>query len=330
MMSELKSPISADKCLREAAALISSHQTLWIATHERPDGDALGSLLGLALALEKEGKKVARLCPDPVPQNYSFLPGSERVSADLPDWTADLLVAVDCDGLSRTGRLAPRLENIPHIIDMDHHATEKAFGDIQCVFPAAAATSVIVYHLLKMLRLPLDERIATCLYCGLLTDTGRFSFPNANEEAFVIAHGLVSAGARPSEIANRVYDERTLASRLLLGRALSGLKIDSSGKIAWACLYEEDFRKAGTEETEGIIDQMRSVQGISVAVLFSIDGKDVHVSLRSKAGKADVAQVALKFGGGGHREAAGCSIPGPIEAAVERIISEVKAALEAR
>jgi phosphoesterase RecJ-like protein len=322
---------TTDNCLEQAAALISSQRSLWIAAHERPDGDALGSLLGLALALEKAGKKVACLCSDPVPQNYSFLPSTERVVNQPPEWETDLLVAVDCDGLNRTGHLAGRLVKIPHIIDLDHHATEKAFGEVQCVCPSAAATAVIVHRLLGILGIPLDESIATCLFCGLLTDTGRFSFPNTNEEAFATGRALVVSGARPNEIASAVYDDRTFSSRRLLGRALSSLKIDSSQQIVWASLTEEDFReaKAGAKETEGIIDQIRAVQGIHVALLFSIDGGQVHVSLRSKQGKADVGQIALQFGGGGHREAAGCTLPGPMEEAIEVVLKAVKAAIKA-
>jgi len=319
-----------DDSLREAAALIESHRRLWIATHQRPDGDALGSLLGLALALEKTGKKVAGLCQDPAPDNYRFLPGAERLQSRLPDWGSDLLITVDCDGLNRTGLLAPSLERIPHIIDLDHHATEKAFGQVQCVDPSAAATAVIVFRLLEVMELPLDAAIAACLYCGLLTDTGRFSFPNTNDEAFALAHSLVAAGARPGEIAALAYDNRTLSSRRLLGRALSGFKMDPSGQVGWAILEEEDFRQAGAgqKETEGIIDQIRAVQGLQVALLFSIDGNQVHVSLRSKFSKVDVSQIALQFGGGGHREAAGCNLPGPLAKAVELVLGAVESALQ--
>jgi len=324
------------KPLSQAAALISSHSAIWIAGHERPDGDTLGSLLGLALALEKMGKKVARLCPDAVPDNYSFLPGAELLSAELPRWESALLVAVDCDGLNRTGPLAASLARIPHIIDLDHHATEKAFGEVQGVDPTAAASAVLVYRLIELLSIPLDASIATCLYCGLLTDTGRFSFQNTNEEAFVIARALAAAGAQPGDIASLVYDNRTPSSRRLLGQALAKLEIDPSGKIGWASLEEEDFCRAGAgaRETEGIIDQIRGVRGLRVALLFSRDGRQVHVSLRSKpalseaeGSEVDVGQIALEFGGGGHREAAGCNLPGPMEKAIERMLAAVCAAL---
>ncbi len=322
--------------LQKAAALIASHSALWLAAHLRPDGDTLGSLLALGLALEKAGKKIAFLCSDPVPENYRFLPGADRISPDLPSWPTDLLVAVDCDGLNRTGSLASSLEKIPHIIDIDHHATEKAFGEVRLIDPSAAATTVLVYRLLETLSLPVEAPVATCLYCALLTDTGRFSFPNTNEEAFAIARALVAAGAHPAAIASQVYDNRSLASRRLLGLALARLQIDPTGRIGWAVLREKDFRQAGADEreTEGIIDQIRSVQGLQAALLFSQDGDEAHISLRAKPlrgsggeSRLDVGRIALQFGGGGHREAAGCNLPGPLDKAVEVMLNAVRSAL---
>jgi phosphoesterase RecJ-like protein len=318
----------ADSHLQQAAELIHSHQSVWIAAHQRPDGDALGSLLGLALALEKIGKKVTRLCSDPVPDNYIFLPGAELIKPTPGPENVDLLIAVDCDGLNRTGTLASRLEKIPHIIDIDHHATEKAFGEVRLIDPAAAATGVLICRLIEKLEIPVDEPITTCLYCAIMTDTGRFSFPNTNEEVFVIARSLTAAGVRPARIAGFVYDNRTLSSRRLLGVALSKLQVDSTGRIGWSVLDTEDFRQTGAKEkeTEGIIDQIRAVQGLEVCLLLSADGAYSHVSLRSK-GSVDVGLIALQFGGGGHREAAGCRLSLPLNEAVEVILQAVRAVL---
>lgn len=328
-MNERPREIAGEEFLREAAGLITSQPTAWIATHQRPDGDALGSMLGLARALEKLGKRVARLCANPVPENYRFLPGAELVSSQPPEWETELLITVDCDGSKRTGELAPQLARLRHSIDFDHHSTEKAFGEVQYVDPGASATSVIVYRLLQLLQIPLDEAISTCLYCGVLTDTGRFSFPNTNTEAFAIAQALVASGVAPAEVASRIYENRNIASRRLLGWALAGLKCDPSGQLCWSILEETDFAQAGAGalETEGIIDQVRAIQGIRVAVLFSVIEGRVHVSLRAKGGKVDVGRIALQFGGGGHREAAGCDMPLPLEGAVEAVLGAVRAAL---
>jgi bifunctional oligoribonuclease and PAP phosphatase NrnA len=316
------------KALQQAATLIASRKKIWIATHQRPDGDALGCLLGLALALEKTGKQVARLCPDPVPENYHFLPSTDLVSRQPPDWEPDLLITVDCDGLSRTGRLTARLETISPVVDIDHHATEKSFGEVQVIVPSAAATGVIVYHLLLHMQIPLDHFIATCLYCAVLTDTGRFSFPNTNDAALATAHALVKAGAKPGGIARHIYENRTLGSRRLLGIALTGMKLDPGRHVSWAILRREDFRKAGgtDKDTEGIIDFLRSVKGVEVGILLTQAGGGSHISLRSR-GKVDVGRLALQFGGGGHREAAGCDIAAPPEEAVKLLIKAVQEAL---
>lgn len=314
-------------CLQQAAELTFTQQNIWLAAHVRPDGDTLGSMLGLALMLEKLGKRVARLCDDVVPDNYRFLPGADLVTNKLPEWPAELLITVDCDGLNRTGNLAPYLEKVPRIIDIDHHATEKAFGEIVCVDPGAAATAVLIYRLLQVMQLSLDSEIATCLYCGLVTDTGRFSFPNTNVEAFAVARELVAAGVKPGEISNLVYENRTLSSRRLLGRALTDLIVDPTEQVAWAVLDADDFVAAGTTETEGIIDRIREIQGLKAMILFSVNDNLVNVSLRSKGGAVDVGQIALQFGGGGHKEAAGCHIAGPVEPAVKAVVEAVRAAL---
>jgi bifunctional oligoribonuclease and PAP phosphatase NrnA len=325
------------EALQQAAALIAKKNRIYVVCHLRPDGDSLGSLLALTRALEKLDKKVIALCADPVPENYQFLPGADRVSASLPEWPADILIAVDCDGLNRAGALAKELAKVPKIIDIDHHATEQAFGDVRVIDPSAAATAVIVYHLLQAISTPPDADIAACLYCAILTDTGRYSFPNTNPEAFSVSHALVAAGANPAEIAAQVYENRTASSRLLLGLALCRLKFDATRRIAWACLEQEDFRRAGASEreTEGIIDEIRRVQGLQVAILFTSANSEIHISMRSKRGVGsdkhevvDVGQIALQFGGGGHREAAGCNIPGPMTKAVEKLLMAVNETLD--
>lgn len=187
-----------------AIALIRSSRNVFVGTHLRPDGDALGSLLGLALALEKLGLRVARLCVDPAPGVYRFLPGAELIQQTTPDWSAQLGLVVDCDGLARTGALEPSFAALPHLIDIDHHATSQTFGEVRLIDPSAGACSELVFDLIHALNVPLDEQIATCLYAGVLTDTGRFTYGNTTPASLTIAGELVRAGARPSVIARRI------------------------------------------------------------------------------------------------------------------------------
>ena len=313
-----------------ATQLIRSSNDVFIGTHLRPDGDALGSMLGLALALEKLGKRVARLCVDPVSPAYTFLPTSDRVRREPPDWRADLGIVVDCDGIARVGTLEPAFLSLPHLIDVDHHGSGQTFGDVQIVDAAAGACAEIIFDLLPALSVPLDERIATCLYTGVLTDTGRFCYANTTPAILSIAGELVAAGASPNEIARKVYAERSIPATHLLGLALSRLTADLGGQVVSSTLAREDFAVTGaaSSDTEGIIDHLRAIGGPRVAALFvQAENGEVRVSFRSD-GSIDVSAVALALGGGGHQMAAGCTCKGAVGEVQKRILAELESRLE--
>ncbi len=314
---------------KRAIRLIESSRGIYVGTHIRPDGDALGCLLGLSLALEKMGRRAAALSADPIPASYSFLPAAARVLSQPPDWRADLGIVVDCDGLSRVGRLAETFAGLPQLIDIDHHDTEQAFGNERLIDPAAGATAEIVYHLLGGMGVSLDDEISTCLYTGVLTDTGRFCYGNTTADSLRIAAELVAAGADPHQVARRVYEERSVEATHLLGIALSRLSSDLDGQVVISVLRPEDFESTGAApgDTEGIIDHLRAIGGPRVAILLVEPNDDaVRVSLRSD-GSVDVSEVALGFGGGGHAMAAGCTIPGTANVVRDRILTAVRVAL---
>jgi len=312
-----------------AIALIRTSNAIYVGTHIRPDGDALGSLLGLSLALEAQGKGVARLCPDSVPPSYRFLPGAERVSSQPPEWPPDLGIVVDCDGLARVGPLAAAFERAPHLIDIDHHATDQTFGEVRLVDPSAGAAAEIVHGLVRSLGAADDPEVATCLYTAVLTDTGRFSYGNTTARSLRVAAQLVAAGAEPHEIARRVYEERSVAATHLLGVALTRLSPNHDSEIVSAVLTRRDFAETGAEpsDTEGIIDHLRAIGGRRVAMLFvETDGEQVRVSLRSD-GSVDVSRIAFAFGGGGHAMAAGCTLRGTGEQVRDKVLAAVRDAL---
>jgi phosphoesterase RecJ-like protein len=320
---------SAARMLNRASDLIRKSSSFYIASHIRPDGDAIGSLLGLVLALENSGRRVAALLADPVPPNYRFLPGADRIRHRPPDWRADVGIVVDCDGLSRLGPLEPAVSSLPHLIDIDHHQTDRIFGEVQIIEPGAAATGEMVYHLLRRLDLPVDAEIATCLYAAILTDTGRFCFGNTTASALRVAAELVKAGAQPQRIARRIYEKRSVAATHLLGVALSRLSSELDGQVVASTLTRQDFLETGaaTSDTEGIIDHLRAIGGPRVALLFvQPDHNGVRVSLRSD-GSVDVSEIALQFGGGGHAMAAGCTIPGTVEQVRKRVLDGLAGAL---
>ena len=255
--------------MSQAVALIRNSERIYLATHLRPDGDALGSLLGLALALESGGRRVARLCMHPCPTNYCFLPGAEQLSSHPPEWPAEAGITVDCDGLKRVGSLTETFSALPHLIDIDHHATEQSFGEVRVVHPTAAAAAELVYQLVLELGTPITPDLATCLYAGILTDTGRFSFSNTTPRSFAIAAELVAHGANPAVIADQIYFQRSYASARLLGVALSQAQVHFEGRVISAVLEAQDFERTGAEQadTEGIIDRLRMVGGPLVAAL---------------------------------------------------------------
>ncbi len=313
----------------QAVELLSTVESAFVATHVRPDGDALGCLLAVCLALEARGCRVCRLCADPVPDNYRFLPSADRVTAEVPDWRPQVGIVVDCDGLARVGPLESAFSSLPQLLDIDHHATDQAFGDIRVVDPTAGATGEIIYTLLRRVGVRLTADIATCLYAAILTDTGRFGYTNATARSLMIASRLVRAGADPHEITRKVYEERSIAATHLLGVALSRLVVDCNDEVVSSTLTLADFARAGAKatDTEGIIDHLRAIGGTRVALLFvETEDDQVRVSLRSD-GTLDVGQVALSLGGGGHVGAAGCNIAGSAETVRQRVLSAVRESL---
>lgn len=324
-MSRKTTARSQDRVVR----LIRANPDIYLGTHLRPDGDALGTLLGLSLALESEGRRVARLCADPVPENYRFLPGAGAVSAVPPPWNASLGIVVDCDGASRLGRLEPAFAALPHVIDIDHHATDHSFGQERLLDATAAATAEIVYDLLRAMNVHLDADIATCLYTAVLTDSGRFGHGNTTARSLRTAAEFVAAGADPHQISRSIYEEQSVEAAHLLGRALSRLSQDIDSQVVSSLLTRRDFQQTGASanDTEGIIDHLRAIGGPRVALLF-VEAEDgaVRVSLRSD-GTVDVSDIALGFGGGGHAMASGYTAQGAAERIRRDLLAAVRKAL---
>jgi bifunctional oligoribonuclease and PAP phosphatase NrnA len=320
---------TASQATSQAARLIASSSSIYLATHIRPDGDALGSLLGLALALEAQGRHVARLCAYPVPDYYQWLPGAARVSAAVPSWEADLGIVVDCDGLARVGDLKPTFEALPALVDIDHHSGLSGFGSVQWVDSGAAATSELVLQLVQAMGVAITPEIATCLYTGILDDTGRFAHANTTAAALRAAAELVDAGAQPAAVARKLYFERSFGSVRLLGRTLAGAQLHHGGAIVSSIIRGQDFAETGARQadTEGIIDRIRTIAGPTVAALLvEQEGGHVRVSLRSD-GRPQVNQVCAQFGGGGHPGAAGCTVTGDIEWVRDQVVAAVHRAL---
>jgi phosphoesterase RecJ-like protein len=316
--------------LKDAAAAIGESRSIVLACHVNPDGDALGSLLGLALALIPLGKNLVCLSQDGVPDILRFLPGAEMVVQTTDVLMFDLALVVDSGELARVGEtVKPVVARARRIVDIDHHVTAGSFGDIRVLDAQAASTAEIVYALLQTLNVPITPDIATCLFTGVITDTGSFRFQNVTPNTLCVAAKLLEAGAPPAHISENVFENRTFAATLLLGQALSTLTQTPDGQIIWAHITAQDFRALGAtdQDTEGIVNYVRGVRGAEVGILFrEMETGKIRVSLRSRA-SVNVAEIAARFGGGGHRMASGCTFDGPLADAEQAVVSAVQTAL---
>jgi phosphoesterase RecJ-like protein len=290
-----------------------------VSSHVHPDGDAIGSQLGLARILRGLGKGALVWNLDPAPTIYRRLPGSERIHtgaeppAGFPE-KFDTVVALECPSLERTG-LAEQLAGLP-ILNLDHHLGNEHYGAVNWVDTAAPAVGEMVYRLAQGLRAALEPETATALYLTLVTDTGGFRFANATPAAFESAAALVREGARPEQVAEWLFESQPEGAVRLLGSMIQTLRLDHGGRVATVLLTPPMLAAAGAGpgDTEGLIDHPRSIAGVqAVALVRQLDDGRCKVSLRSR-GEVDVERIARQYGGGGHRNAAGLVAAGEGEA----------------
>jgi bifunctional oligoribonuclease and PAP phosphatase NrnA len=308
--------------LREVLKHIEQRDKFLLTSHARPDGDAIGSALACCQILRSMGKQADVVFRDGVPRIYRPLPFADSVvQADHVNGDYQAAIILECDSIQRT-RLAG-LDN-KFLISIDHHLSGKPFAHVNWIDPNAVATAELVYRLAREAGVTISPGIATCLYTALLTDTGSFMFEGTNENTFALARELVLAGADPAKCARSIYFAHSTAKMRLLGAALSNLQRE--GQLAWIWVTHDQMEKsqAKEEDCEGLVNYALSIQEVQVAAFFRElpDGR-FRVSLRSK-GEVNVAAVAELFGGGGHECASGCSLDGPLSAAVERILSKLR------
>lgn len=315
--------------------LIKQNRSFLIVGHINPEADSLGSSLALALGLKKMGKKdICVLSSDPVPEVIRFLPSAKTVKQNPPPGKEfDVVFLIDCNEVKRTGFEGFRAKKTAII---DHHvlppdAANSGFYrslSASLIDADAAAAGVLVYKVLKTLKVPIDRRIATNLYAAILVDTGGFRYSNASAEALMTASRLVEAGARPWDISKEIYESIPYESMKLLGHSLSTLERENG--IAWINTTKTMFKKTGTtaEDSEDFVDFPRKVKDIEVAVFFRQDGeKSYKISLRSK-GSINVQTIAKGFGGGGHAAAAGCLVRGSLQEVHNKVFKAVRKAIK--
>ena len=315
----------------EARAILDflrDNERFVVCSHSRPDGDAVGSMLAMGMLLEQMGKHVDLVTADRVPAVYRSLPGADRIQTRIGvHGLYDAVVVLECDGLPRTRLIG--LEAYPQI-NIDHHASGRAYGTLNWIDKTACSVGELVHRLVTGAGATVTPEMATCLYVTLLTDTGGFCYGGIEAATFALAGELTAAGADPVAVARDIYFSVPLAKMQLLGRALATLRCEDG--LAWLSVSDEDMRTTGAseEDCEGIVNYALSIEGVEAAVfLRELPEGRFRLSLRSKGPRArvNVAAIAEQLGGGGHENAAGCTLEGPLGEAEQVILSAVRAAM---
>lgn len=293
-----------------------------VCSHARPDGDAVGSMVAMGMLLQQMGKRVDLISADRVPSVYRGLPGSDNIRSVMRvQGQYDAVLLLECDGLPRT-----RLQGLEKFfqINIDHHVSGLKFANINWIDRYAASVGEMVYRLVKAAGGHVTPAMAQCLYATLLTDTGGFCYGSTSAATFALARDLVLAGADPIAIAREVYFSVATSKLLILGAALTSLKRE--GRLSWLSVTHHDMVRccAAEEDCEGIVNYAVSITGVEAAAfLRELPERRIRVSLRSK-GRVDVAALAARLGGGGHENAAGCTLEGPLSRALEEILCELR------
>jgi bifunctional oligoribonuclease and PAP phosphatase NrnA len=314
--------------LGKVAAAIRAHDRFLVTTHENPDGDALGSILAMELALDQLGKDAVLYLSGatPLPQEYDFMALDGLTRTPPADASERVVIALDCANERRLGPDPDLLARAPLVIDIDHHHDNTRFGDVNVVVPDASSTGEILHELFAELGVELTPEIAESLYIALVTDTGRFQYANTTPKTLRLAAELVEAGANVHRVFQDVYENVAFAKLKLLARALEKARVYEGGRMIVSDLERDDFTAAGAAEpfSEGIIDFLRAVEGTELVALIreppTQNGPKRRISLRTRAEDIDVSAIARKSGGGGHRQAAGFSS----EATVEEITDFIR------
>jgi bifunctional oligoribonuclease and PAP phosphatase NrnA len=302
--------------------VIREGERFLVCSHSRPDGDAVGSVLAMGMLLEEMGKQADLVTADRVPAVYRGLPWAGRLrTAMRVHGPYDAAILLECDSAERT-RLRG-LEEFP-IVNIDHHASGRMWGRVNWIDREAASVGQLVHRLVKAAGGTVTREMAICLYTTLLTDTGGFLFGTLRASTFALAQELVEAGANPGKIALDTYFTAPMSKLLLLGAALTTLHRE--GRLSWLWITQKEMLRtcAAEEDCEGIVNYALSVEGVEAsAFLRELPEGRIRLSLRSK-GRVNVAALAEKLGGGGHENAAGCTLDGPLERALEDILAVLR------
>lgn len=309
---------------------IRDSKTICIVGHVRPDGDCIGSQLGLALALKNEGKEVTCWNEHPVPAKLGFLDSQKLFKLPTPGRKFDCVIATDCASFERLGKVRDCIGERKVFVNIDHHASNTRYADLNWVSSREPSSGELIYRLLKAAGWPITRPIADCLFTAVSTDTGSFQYPSTTPATFQVASHLVERGADLDRISNEVYQSYPMARVQLLRHVYTKFRLAHDSRTAYFWLKKRDYTRTGAQldDSEGLIDHIRAIQGVVVACLFEeMEPGLTRISLRSKSEHVDVNKIAGLFGGGGHHAAAGARIAGVPASVQRRVLDAVRKAL---
>jgi bifunctional oligoribonuclease and PAP phosphatase NrnA len=309
---------------QEIKSALKNAKSALIAAHVDPDGDAIGSMLALGMILEQLGLATYYYSQDSVPKIYRFLAGADKIKREIANFHHfDVVCVVDSSDLSRTGDKADLRAIASKIVNIDHHPDNTLFGDVNCV-KKSSCVGELIYELAGYLKIKVDKKMADCLYTSIITDTGNFRYDNTNAKTFLIAADLIKAGVNTHELTTHIYDNKSVQAVRITGRALASIKFSEDRQVGWAVVTEAMMEEVGAkpEDVVGIVDAIRSIEGVEVAIFFREEKGKVKINFRSKD-RVNVSEIARRFGGGGHFKAAGAVASGPIGEVEHTVIRDV-------
>ncbi len=320
-----------DQIISQILKVVRKGQTFFLSGHEKPDGDTVGSELAFASLLHRLKKKVDIYNAQPVPPFLRFLPGARliKTSQNVKGFY-DVAVIFECTGPERMGNIIDLHKQAKTVVNIDHHVYHKHYAHINLIDPNASSNSEQLFHVFQKARMPLTQQEATALYVGLVTDTGRFQYGNTDPHSHTIAAHLHQAGISSADICRQIYETRSISALKLMGRALASMRMLYNDRTSLMVLQKDDFQKTKSTlaDTEEIINFGLMPPSVQVALLVCEEEKSrIKVSLRGK-GSVDVGRIAVSLGGGGHKNAAGCTLSGTVPKISNKVLSQIKAALK--
>jgi phosphoesterase RecJ-like protein len=323
--------MKASRVIQRIHEAIRESETICVVGHVRPDGDCIGSQLGLAMALKNQGKKATVWNQDLLPRKLAFMDTENLLDQPKPGKEFDLVIATDCASFERLGSVGPCIQQRKIFINIDHHESNTRYADINWVNPRQPSTGELIFRLLRSANWAITPEIANCLFTAISTDTGSFQYPTTRPSTYQVAGKLVDRGADLAKICNEVYQSYPLSRVRLLKHLFNKFKLTHQDRTAYFWLKRADYARTGAEpdDSEGMIDHIRAIEPVVVACLFEeVDQCLTRISLRSKSEKVNVNEIAQKFGGGGHPAAAGARVKGAPATVQRQVLSEIKKALK--